>query len=230
MVEFSTSFEAAWEQFQALGSLRLAGETTDADLSHGRAPMLAFLIRIEDRAVREYAEAVLDRLADIPGIEPHPPEFWHITVKAAGFQVIKRVREDDVLRQDVGRLGKEAVALLATHPAYDAQIGPPNGFPDVIFLEVRDDGATRALNRALAEGLDGVAAYPTDGPSFLPHMTIARFTSSEGLDQLRAALTELRAGAPGPRFPIRRVEFVKAWLSEETPDIETLASYPLAAS
>ncbi len=230
MVELSTSFEAAWERFQALDSLRLAGETMESELSYGRAQMLVFLIRIEDPAVREYAEGVLDRLAGIPGIEPYPSEYWHITVKGAGFQVIKRMRADDVLREHVGRLGRDAGALLSTLPAYAAQIGLPNGFPEVIFLEIREDGATREMNTTLAERLDGMVTYAIDGANFLPHMSIARFTSNEGLDQLRATLAELRDEAPGPKFSIRRVEFVKAWLSEETPDFETLASYPLAAS
>ena len=230
MVELSTSFDDAWERFQALESLQLAGETMEGDWSHGRAQMLVFLIRIEDSAVREYAEGVLDRLTDIPGIEPYPQEYWHITVKGAGFQVIKRARQDDVLRQDVGGLGREAGGLLATLPAYAANIGLPNGFPEALFLEVRDDGATREMNTMLAENLAGVVPYPIDGATFLPHMSIARFTSSEGLDQLKATLAELRAEESGPDFPIRRVEFVKAWLSEQTPDFETLASYPLAAS
>ena len=99
----------------------------------------------------------------------------------------------------------------------------------MLYLELRDEGATREMNTVLAEGLESVAPNPFDGANFLPHMSIARFTSSEGLDQLKDTLAELRAAEPGPEFPIRRVEFVKAWLSEETPDFDTLASYPLAA-
>ena len=230
MVDLSTSFEDAWERFQALDSLRLASDTMESEWSRGRAQMLVFLIRIEDPAVREHALGILDRLANIPGVEPYPQAYWHITVKAAGFQVIKRTREDDVLRQDVGRLGREAGSLIAERPAYDAQIGLPSGFPEVIMLEIRDDGVTRELNTKLAEDLAQVTSYPIDGTSFLPHMSIARFASNEGLDQLKATLAELRSEAPGPAFPIRRVEFVKAWLSEQTPDFETLASYQLAAS
>ncbi len=192
--------------------------------------MLVFLIRMEDPSVREYAANVLERLSNIPGIEPYPEEYWHITVKAAGFQVIKRVREDDVLRKDVGSLGKEAAEVLSGQTAYEARIGLPNGFPEVVFLEVRDDGRTRDLNRALASGVEDLISYPIDGDAFLPHLSIARFTSNEGLAQLKGTLAELRGEAPGPPFQIRRVDFVKAWLSEETPEFETLASLRLAAS
>ena len=230
MAEFSSSFEDAWERFQALESLRLAGETTDWEWSRGRAQMLVFLIRIEDRAVRDYASSILERLAGIPGIEPYPPEYWHVTVKPAGFQVIKRTRDDDVLREHVGRLGKEAKSVLSALPAYEAQIGLPNGFPEVVYLELLDNGATRDLNNAIADSVAGVIRYPIDGKDFLPHISIARFTSHEGLDQLKATLAELRAEGPGPAFQIRRVDFIKAWLSEEVPEFETLASIPLAAS
>ncbi len=230
MVELSTSFEAAWEQFQALDASHLVDDAAKLERRHGRAQLLVFLIRIEDPAVREYAEGVLGRIADIPGVEPYPQEYWHITVKVAGFQVIKRTYDDDVLRQDVGRLGREATAMLRTTPAYAAQIGLPNAFPDALILEVRDEGVTREMNTKLAEGLAGLAPNPFDGANFLPHMSIARFTSSEGLDRLKATLAELRAEAPGPEFPIRRVEFVKAWLTEQQPDLETLASCSLAPS
>ena len=192
--------------------------------------MLVFLIRMEDPSVREYAANVLERLSNIHGVEPYPEEYWHITVKAAGFQVIKRVREDDVLRKDVGRLGKEAAQVLSGQTAYESSIGLPNGFPEVVFLEVRDDGRTRALNKALASGVEDLISYPIDGDAFLPHMSIARFTSNEGLAQLKSTMAELRSEAAGPAFQIRRVDFVKAWLSEETPEFETLASLRLAAS
>ena len=228
MPEFSTSFEDAWDRFQALDTLRLAQD--GGTLSQGRAQMLVFLIRIEDPAVRDYAAGIVERLADIPGIEPYPAEYWHITVKAAGFQVIKRTREDDVLREEVGRLGKDAAGVVSALPAYDAQIGLPNGFPDVVCLEIRDHGETRGLNRALASEIEMLPTYPVDGDTFLPHMSIARFTSSEGLDQLKAALAELRSEEPGPAFQIRRVDFIKAWLSEDIPEFETLAGIQLAAS
>ncbi len=230
MAEPSTSFEDAWERFQTLDSLRRVSEATDWEWAHGRAQMLVFLIRVENRAVRDYASSVLERIAGIPGIDPYPEEYWHVTVKAVGFQVIKRTREDDVLREDVGQLGRDTASVFSTLPAYDAQIGLPNGFAEVVYLEVLDGGKTRGLNSAIADGVPSVVRYPIDGESFLPHVSIARFTSNEGLDQLKATLSELRSEEPGPPFQIRRVDFVKAWLSDEMPEFQTLASIPLAAS
>ena len=228
-MKLSTSFEDAWERFQALDSLRLS-EETEWEWSRGRAQMLVFIIRMEEPAVRRYAADVLERLSNIPGVEPYPAEYWHVTVKVAGFQVIKRTHEDDVLRENVGRLGRKAAEVLSQQTAYEATVSLPNAFPEVIYLELHDDGKTRELNNALTNGIEQLISYPIDGEAFLAHMSIARFTSNEGLGQLKDTLAELRSERPGPAFQVRRVDFVKAWLSDEVPEFQTLASLRLGAS
>ena len=228
MDNLASTFEDAWAQFQAGDSLRLAGDTLEWEWTRGRAQYLTFLVRIEHPAAREHLSGLIERLDGIPGIEPYPDWYWHITVKGAGFQVIKRTEKDDVLRQDVPRIGRAAQAVLAQEPAFEAQLGLPNGFPEVAFVEVWDGGRMRELNTRLADAVP-VPRYPSDGAAFLPHVSIARFTSNEGLAELKARLSELRSQGPGPAFPVRRVEFVKVWLSEEVPEFDTLASYPLAA-
>ena len=226
--EPSSSFEDAWERFQALKSLPPEDEGWVP--AAGRAQMLAFLIRVEDRAARKHAAAIAERIADIQGVQITPEEHWHITVKAAGFQVIKRAREDDVLREDVGRLGREAGAVIARHVAYEAQIGLPNAFAGGIYLEIDDAGATANINSALADQ-ELIATYPIDGANFLPHMTIAGLTSSDALPSIKAALADLRTQGTGPSFTVTRIDFVKAWFVEDgEPEVETLASLRLAAS
>ena len=225
-----TSFENAWARFQSLDSLHLAGDSSEWEWTRGRAQSLAFQVQVEDAAARHRVAQVVGRLADIPGVEPFPDWFWHVTVKLAGFQVIKRSREDDIPREDVPRIAGKARALLAHETAFEARLGPANGFASVVFLEVWDDGGLRRLNARLADGLPELPSYPIDGDGFLPHVSIARFTSSDGLEELNAVLAELRSEGPGPSFPIRRVAFVKAWLSEAVPEFDTLASYTLRSA
>lgn len=228
MREVSSSFEDAWERFQARDSLRLVGDTREWEWTRGRAQYLAFLVRVEDSDTRRHLIRATEWLAGIPGVEIYPDWYWHITVKGVGFQVIRRAHEDDVLRQDVPRIVNEARAILAGQPAFEGQLGLVNGFAEVVFAEVRDNGRLRELNACLSDGLPHVPRHPIDASAFLPHISIARFTSDEGLDEVKAALAELRSEGTGPTFPVRRVEFVKAWLSEETPEFDTLASYSLA--
>jgi len=223
----SSSFDEAWQRFQALDSLAIAGDTSEWGWSRGRAQYLTFLVRVEDTAALDHLSRVAERLAAIPGVEPFPEAYWHVTVKGAGFQVIKRSLDDDILRQDVPRIAGKARALFASEEAFDAQLGLANAFAGVVFVEVLDGGRLRSLNDAACAGLPDVPAYPFDGAAFLPHVSVARFTSDEGLAQLWETLASLRGEGPGPPLPVRRVEFVKAWLSEDAPELETLASYAL---
>ncbi len=226
--DIPSSFEAAWALFQAADSLRLVDDTLEWQWTRGRAQYLAFLVRLEDAAARDYVSRMQERIAIIPGVELYPDWYWHITVKGAGFQVIKRTHDDDVLRQDVPRIAAQAREQLARQPAFEAQLGLANGFSEVVFIELHDGGRVRDLNTLLTEHLP-VPRYPIDGGTFLPHVSIARFTSNEGLAQLKETLAALRREEPGPAFSVRRVEFVKVWLSEAMPEFDTLATYPLAA-
>jgi 2'-5' RNA ligase len=228
--EFAASYEQAWESFQARDALRLVGDTLEWEFTRGRAQFLAFLVRIEERAAREYLSRITERLAAIPGVEPYPDWYWHATVKGAGFQVIARTKDDDVLREDVPRIAGKARALLANETAFEAQLGLPNAFAEVVFVEVDDGGRLRELNARLLEALPELARYPFDGDLFLPHVSVARFRSNDGLAELKAALAELRRQAPGPSFTAGRVEFVRAWLSEEVPEFDTIAAYPLRSA
>ncbi len=227
MNDLAASFEDAWRRFQALDSLQLVGDASQWEWTRGRAQYLVFLMRIEDRAAREHLARIAARLAAVPGVEPFPDWYWHITVKGVGFQVIKRTHEDDVLRQDVPRIAGKARALLSREEAFEAQLGLANGFAEVVFIELWDGGRLRELNHRLSEGVPEIHRYPIDGAGFLPHVTVARFTSNEGLDELKATLAALRAEGPGPSFPVRRLEFVKAWPSEEISEVDVLASYAL---
>ncbi len=227
MNDLASSFQDAWDRFQMRDSLRLVGDTLEWEWTRGRAQYLAFLIRIEDGAARNHLARIAERLGNIPGVEPYPDWYWHVTVKGVGFQVIKRAHDDDILRQDVPRIASGARAPLTEQGAFEAQAGLPNAFAEVVFVEVWDGGAVGALNNALIAALPDLPRSSIDGAGFLPHVSVARFTSSEGVDELKEALGALRGEGPGPRFPIRRVEFVKAWLSEAIPEFDTLASYPL---
>ena len=230
MPELASSFEDAWAQFQRRDALRLAGDTQEWEWSRGRAQYLTFLVRMDDPAVRTHLAAVIERIAGIAGIEPYPEPSWHATVKEVGFQVIKRTRDDEILRGDVARLAGKARAILTGQPPYRASLGLANGFAGVVFVEVIDGGETDRLHGLLRDELSELPSAAVDASAFLPHVSLARFTSSEGLDELKSALGTLRQEPPGPGFTISRVELIKAWLSEEMPEFETLATYTLAGA
>ena len=118
---------------------------------NGRAQFLVFHAHITDDTVIAAAQDALDALADVPGLIPMEPDDMHISIRAVGFQVIEKRREDEVLRQDVGPVAERAAKIAKRAAPADVTIGPPNVFPDALILEVHDDTAALAsLRRELA--------------------------------------------------------------------------------
>ena len=137
MADLASSFDAAWARFQTLEALLVDGDTLDQEWSRGRAQYLTFIVRIEDTAARQHLARTGERLRDIPGVELYPDWYWHVTVKGAGFQVIKRTHDDDVLREDVPRLARAAASVLprvlrspaGMWRAYRTRAAPPTARP-----------------------------------------------------------------------------------------------------
>jgi 2'-5' RNA ligase len=223
----SSDFSQAWARFQALDTIRLLTDTLESEWTRGRADYLAFLVPVLDPRARTHIARAVDAIRDIPGVEPYPESYWHITIKGAGFRVEQPAADEEVGAEDVPRLISEARDLLAGEQAFEVQIGLAGGFPEVVIFEVLDNGRVRDLNAKLLQSLPGLTRYPIDGAAFLPHVSIARFTSTEGLGQLKDALAHLRRQPPGPAFRITDIQLISAHLSAVAPTFELLASYPL---
>ncbi len=227
MDSLSSEFEAAWAAFQTLDSLRLIEDTLESEWTRGRSDYLAFLVPIEDAGVRAHAARLVDRLSAIPGVQPYPEPYWHMTVKGLGFQVPHAAASDEISAPDAQRIADSARPVFSTTDGFDAQIGLASAFPKVVFLEVWNGLPIRQLNCRLLERIPGLVRYPFDGAVFLPHVSIARFTSSEGLAQLKRTITALRDEPPGPAFPVRKIDLIRARLSAGAPTFELLERYPL---
>ena len=228
MSELYSDFSDAWERFQASTSLRLLVQTLESEWTRGRTDYFAFLISVTDDAAREYAARTLEALSGIPGVDPYPERYWHITIKGVGFLAEQVEREDEVTMADIERIAEAARPALESQPAFDVGVGPVNAFDEVVFLEAHDGGATRALNSLLLAEVPGLQRYPVDGDTFLPHVSIARFSSDEGLPQLKETLARLRAeGGRGPRFTAAEALLIRAHLAREAPTFDLVAEYSL---
>lgn len=221
-------FEGAWRRFQKLDTLRLLHETIEGEWRVGRTDYVAFLARITDPGVRAYIAHTLEALADVPGVDPYPERYWHITIKGLGFTRETALRDDELPAREVRRVADAARPILESASAFTAQAGPVSAFPEVVILEIHDGGAVRALNTRLLDDVPGLQRYPIDGPVFLPHISIARFTSDEGLAELKQRLTDLRADARArPNLRIDEIELVQAHLAADAPTFELIDRYPL---
>lgn len=228
MTDHAPEFAEAWRQFQAATSVRLLHETLEWEWTRGRTDYAAFLVQVTDPDVRAHIAATLDALSGIPGVEPYPEAYWHATIKGVGFMVDEANLKDEVTPADVQRIAEEARKLLERQSPFPAQTGRVNAFAEVVYIEVFDGGVIRKLNQRLLEGVPGIQAHAVDGEGYLPHISIARFSSDEGLAELKDRLAALREKqTSGPEFTVRDVLLIQAHLSSEAPTFETLAAYPL---
>jgi 2'-5' RNA ligase len=221
-------FDAAWAGFQTLDSLRLLPDTLESEWMRGRDSYLAFLIPVTDESVVAYLHDAVRRIERIPGVEPYPEDYWHITVKGIGFEAKAPAQPDDVAYADIAGITGAAREIFAAQTAFDVEIGPLTAFPEVVFAEVKNSTPVRDLNRRILEALPGLIRYPFDGETFLPHISVARFTSNEGLPELKETIGGLRNAPPGPTFRIAEVQLVRARLSERAPTLEPIETYALA--
>src|SRR6266545_1846154 len=174
-------FEIAWAQFETLGSLRLVPDTLEAEWTRGRDTYLAFLVPIDDEAVAKHLRGLVKTVEHIPGVEPYPEDYWHLTIKGLGFENENAGRPEDVSPVEAKSVAETARSIFSQQPTVEAQIGLAAAFAEVVFAEVWDAVHVRELNERLLEAIPGLVRYPFDGASFLPHVSIARFTSNEGL-------------------------------------------------
>jgi len=225
-----SDFGSAWERFLHLEELRLLEETQEAEWTRGRTEYLAFLITVSDEATREYIMRTLARIEGIPGVDPYPERYWHVTIKGVGFLVDAPTQDDEVSAGDAERMAEAARPVLDGAAPFEVRTGPVSAFPEVVILEVHDGGRVRALNTELLESAPGLMRYPIDGEVFLPHISIARFSSNEGLGELKEALASLRESEPegGPSFRVTEALLIRAHLAKEIPAFETLARYGLS--
>jgi 2'-5' RNA ligase len=221
-------FDAAWAAFQSHDSLRLLPDTLESEWMRGRDSYLAFLIPVADPPVVAHLRDAVQSVVDIPGVEAYPEDYWHITVKGIGFEVEAPAQPDDIAHADIAGIAATAREIFAAQPAFDVEIGPLSAFPEVIFAEVENSIPVRDLNRRVLEVMPGLIRYPFDGATFLPHISIARFTSNEGLPELKATIARLRDAPPRPTFRIAEVQLVRARLSERAPTLEVIETYALA--
>jgi len=222
-------FDAAWAQFKTLSALRLVPDTLEAEWPRGRDTYLAFLTPVDDPAVVRYLRGVARAIEGIPGVEPYPEDYWHITIKGIGFEARTSAQPEDVSASQVAGGAEAARAVFAGQPSFETQIGLVSAFPEVVLAEVWGSAAVRDLNVRLIEAMPGIVRYSFDGGNFLPHISIARFTSNDGLAQLKEIISGLRDGPAGPAFTVREVHLIRARLSERTPSFETIETYPLTA-
>lgn len=223
-----TSFDEAWRWFVDGGELTPMGRWRER-FTGGRAQLLSFQVPLADATVADAIGDLQDELAASTAAEHlifFEREMLHISIRAAGFQVIAKKHPGDILPKEAARIANDARTALRGVRPIDATIGSVNVFPDALVLEVRDGGALSAVRDALAPVVDD--AFGLSAAQYLPHTTIAMFRSPEAAAPLRAILPALRDAAPEP-LQIAGIELARWWFTgiddDDLPERETARAY-----
>jgi 2'-5' RNA ligase len=228
----TAEFDVAWRIFERADSLRLAEDTLESEWTRGRSEYAALLVRMTDAGAIAAIERTLEAISGIPGVDPYPEPYWHATVKGLGFVVEAPSAEDELSATRLAEIAEAARPVIESTPVFELRLGRPGAFAEVVIMEVLDGGAIRSLNMRLLEAVPGLLRGPFDGAVFLPHVSIARFRSQEGLGELKERLSRLRESFEslrmgGPGFEVREVQLIRAHLSSAAPTFGLVGAYGL---
>jgi len=153
------------------------------DWVKGRSKYLTFLIRVEDKGIVRKILEVQNKLLKFSCVDTFPRQYFHITVKGCGFLAELRTYEDDVLLDALPKIIDQAKSILQKFKKFRVFLSKLNLFPDVVFVQVYDEGRIGELNKAL-QSITGIVRMDFDYPNFLPYISIAQFQSSQEFDRL----------------------------------------------
>jgi hypothetical protein len=119
-------------------------------------------------ALHELVDAYQQRLAGMPGLDPIPRQWLHLTTQGIGFT-------DEVPEADVDAIIEASRERLADVPRAVVKMGPAVVDPEVVRLEVRPVDALTPVRRALRDAIAVVRGAEQVGESddWTPHVSVA---------------------------------------------------------
>jgi RNA 2',3'-cyclic 3'-phosphodiesterase len=218
-------YEEVWQRFVAGRRLEFGGHM-DPEWQDGHAFSASLMVPVDASRLRERLEPLRDALRPFPFVSLHPDHFMHLTVALLGFVVDEPAEENEVSRERLAGIERDARRVLAGFPAFGAGLANLNAFPGAAFVEVHDGGRLERLRDVLSEGC-GIRK-----PSGPPHLTVAYFHAPNGArapEELVRKIGEYRNWQVG-EVEVRSVEMSSLDLRSDYPEPNILAKMPLAGT
>lgn len=200
------------------------------------APHIAFVIPIDEEAVRAQLIDWQRGFLDVLPYQPEPVERLHVTLHYVGllrtspWMLLPNTWQRASLDAMAARIGR---ALTQCEP-FTILIGPLNAFPNVLIAEVHDteEECLRAMRLRVRRALP-LRARPATQWNYLPHITLG-YWGQQLVAPLIERLRPFRDVEPVP-LRVSRLRFTIYWRSPlpATPDVlvrareELIAEYPL---
>jgi len=203
----------------------ITDDWVNTDWARGRNQLLTFHIRIRDRKLTRKIADIQDRLSNIPCVDRLAEDYLHITVKSCGFLVESETYEDDIPTKNLKRIISRAEQILKAFHRFNVRLPKLNIFPDVVVVEVHDEGKIGDLNKEL-QAIPETKKMKFDYPDFLPHISIAQFKNNQDFTRLISCLEELRETELG-QLAVNHIELVNAHLLGRHITLKTIHAFEL---
>jgi len=118
-------------------------------------------------SLHQLVDAYQARLADLPGLDPIPRQWLHLTTQGIGFA-------DEISDAELESIIKASRERLASVPRAAVTMGPAVVDPEVVRLEVRPSDALTPVRRALRDAIAAVRGPEQVGESnnWTPHVSV----------------------------------------------------------
>jgi 2'-5' RNA ligase len=130
-------------------------------------------LTFEDMAALAGHVAAYQRaLADLPGLNPVPARWLHLTVQAVGYS-------DEVPAPVVAAVVESVRARVADLPGFALVFDRPEIFGEAIAIRITPEEPVQSLRTAIRAGIgdtlgdDAVTTAPEQAHGFVPHVTVA---------------------------------------------------------
>jgi 2'-5' RNA ligase superfamily len=133
--------------------------------------------------LHQLVDAYQARLADLPGLDPVPRPWLHLTTQGIGFT-------DEVGDADIDAIIQESQERLATLLRVTVAMGPAVVTPEGILLQVQPAEGLTAVRRALRDAIAAVRGGDQLGEpdEWTPHVSVAYSNSSGPMEPYQRAL------------------------------------------
>lgn len=158
------------------------------DETPDRKHFYSFLVGVNRQEVRDRLEEVQSQLEKFKCVDNVPRDYFHITVKMAGFLVDNPSQGDEIGEDQLDEIKQQADSIVEDFEPFEVRLKNLNIFPTAVISEVHEARELDSLNRRFKQ-IDQLLTFRKE---YLPHTSIAHFQSKEAFQSLLEKLEQLR--------------------------------------
>jgi len=159
----------------------------------GVVAMLTVQVQIDNRSVRRRLRRVVEGLRNLVCIDPLPEDHLHMTVVPPALLTRGQPRPPIILPDGFEEQALEPMReAVRGYGPFEVRVQGLNVFRDVLVAMAYDGGHSAELRRRLMEAVPQLPQKYWNMLRPLSHISLAQFCSTDGVTELRDAVSQLR--------------------------------------